>query len=108
LIQDALKTSAAEKAKWPYTWVDEPTYPKNRSTVTGQIKISHNRSAANAWVILGQPGGAGRGGRGGGGAGGVPAAPAAPIPFGGPGGVINLPSALGPHLDDSATIFTAT
>ena len=65
LIADALKTSTAEKAKWPYTWVDEPTYPKNRSTVTGQIKISHDRSAANAWVILGQSGGAGGGGGGG-------------------------------------------
>ena len=68
LIADALKTSAAEKAKWPYMWVDEPTYPLNRSTVTGQIKISHDRSAANAWVTLGGPGGGGgaRGGRGGG------------------------------------------
>jgi rhamnogalacturonan endolyase len=67
VIADALKTSAAEKAKWPYMWVDEPTYPLNRSTVTGQIKISHDRSAANAWVTLGAPGGGGgRGGRGGG------------------------------------------
>jgi rhamnogalacturonan endolyase len=64
LIADALKTAAAEKAKWPYQWVEEPTYPLNRTMVTGQIKISHNRSAANAWVVLGQPGAGGRGGRG--------------------------------------------
>jgi rhamnogalacturonan endolyase len=69
LIADALKTSAAEKAKWPYMWVNEPTYPLNRSTVTGQIKISHDRSAANAWCTLGAPNGGGRGGRGGGGGG---------------------------------------
>ena len=29
LIADAKKISAAEKAKWPYPWVDEPTYPLN-------------------------------------------------------------------------------
>ena len=70
LIADAKKTSAAEKLKWPYTWVDEPTYPVNRTTVTGQLKISHDRSAANAYVILAQPGGAGgAGGRGRGGGG---------------------------------------
>jgi rhamnogalacturonan endolyase len=67
LIDDALKTAKAEKAKWPYGWVEEATYPVKRTTVTGQIKISHERSAANAWVVLGQPGGGGRGGRGAGG-----------------------------------------
>jgi hypothetical protein len=90
LIQDALKTSKAEKAKWPYTWVKENTYPLNRTTVTGTLKISHNRSAANAWVILGQPGnaGGGRGGRGG---------PAAP---GGEG-----PGVMAPDID--APFYTA-
>jgi rhamnogalacturonan endolyase len=69
IIDDALKTAADEKAKWPYTWVDEPLYPVKRTTVTGQLKISHDRSAAFAYVILGQPGnggGRGAGGRGGG------------------------------------------
>jgi rhamnogalacturonan endolyase len=67
IIDDALKTAAAEKAKWPYQWVNEPLYPTKRTTVTGQLKISHDRSAAYAYVILGQPGNAGgRGGRGGG------------------------------------------
>jgi hypothetical protein len=86
LISDALKTSAAEKAKWPYPWVDEPTYPQNRTTVTGQLKISHGRSAANAWVILAQPGGGG--GRGG---------PGAAVP-GNPGGA---------QLGGSAPFFAA-
>jgi hypothetical protein len=119
LIADALKTSAAEKAKWPYLWVDEPTYPLNRSTVTGQLKISHERSAANAWVILGQPGGGGRGGGGRGGAGGPAGGAPGAINPGGPmipaGG---QPSAIGPQngarsvsegplLDGSPTYFTA-
>jgi rhamnogalacturonan endolyase len=71
IIADAKKTAEAERAKWPYTWVDEPLYPLNRTTVTGQIKISHDRSAAYAYVILGQPGNGGGGGRraGGGGTG---------------------------------------
>ena len=55
IIADALKTAAAERAKWPYTWVNEPLYPIQRTTVTGQLKISHDRSAAFAYVILGQP-----------------------------------------------------
>jgi rhamnogalacturonan endolyase len=71
LIADALKVAAAEKAKWPYQWVEEPTYPVKRTTVTGEIKITHERSAANAWVVLGQGGGGAGGGRGG--AGGVEA-----------------------------------
>jgi rhamnogalacturonan endolyase len=73
IIADAKKTAIAEKAKWPYSWVEEETYPVKRTTVTGTLKVSHDRSAAGAFVILGQPGGAGgggrsgRGGRGGGG-----------------------------------------
>lgn len=68
LIADALKTAADEKGKWPYMWVNEPTYPLERTTVTGQLKITHGRSAANAWVTLAQPSAAaGRGNRRGGG-----------------------------------------
>jgi rhamnogalacturonan endolyase len=68
IIADALKVAAEQKTKWPYQWMDEPLYPIKRTTVTGQIKISYDRSAAFAYVILGQPknagGGGGRGGRG--------------------------------------------
>jgi hypothetical protein len=49
--------------------MDEPLYPTKRTSVSGQLKISHDRSAAYAYVILGQPSnpgrGGGRGGRGG-------------------------------------------
>jgi rhamnogalacturonan endolyase len=71
IIADAKKAAAAEQKKWPYQWVEEPLYPVKRTTVTGQLKISHDRSAAHAYIILGQPGnsggrGGGRGGAGGG------------------------------------------
>jgi hypothetical protein len=73
IIKDALKTAAAEQKKWPYQWVEEPLFPTNRTTVTGQLKISNDRSAAYAYIILAQPtnavsprgGGGRRGGRGG-------------------------------------------
>jgi rhamnogalacturonan endolyase len=69
IIADARKTAEAEQKKWPYQWVEEPLYPVKRTTVTGQLKISHDRSAAHAYIILGQP--ANSGGRGGGGRGGA-------------------------------------
>jgi hypothetical protein len=79
IIADALKTAAAEQKKWPYQWVEEPLYPVNRTSVTGQLKISHDRSAAFACIILAQPTnsvgqrgfGGGRRGRGGFGRGGT-------------------------------------
>jgi rhamnogalacturonan endolyase len=55
IIADAKKTAAEEKAKWPYAWVDEPLFPQQRTTVTGQLQLTHDRSAAFAYVILGQP-----------------------------------------------------
>jgi len=73
IIADAKKTAEAEENKWPYQWVNEPLYPVHRTSVTGRLKISHDRSAAFAYVILGQPSnpvsarGGGQGGRGGGG-----------------------------------------
>lgn len=57
IIADAKRAAAEQKKLWPYRWMDEPgpLYPRERTTVTGQLKISHDRSAANAYVILGQP-----------------------------------------------------
>ena len=71
IIADAKKTAEAEQKKWPYQWVQEPLYPLKRTTVTGRLKISHDRSAAGAYIILGQPTNA-AGGRGGGGGGAAP------------------------------------
>ena len=77
IIADAKKTAAAEQKKWPYQWVNEPLFPTNRTSVSGQLQISHDRPAAFAYIILAQPtnaasprgGGGRRGGRGGGGSG---------------------------------------
>lgn len=84
IVADAKKTALAEQKKWPYQWMNDPLYPTKRTNVTGQLVISHNRNAANAYVILAQPGnanGGGRGGRGGrGGATGTPAAADISIP----------------------------
>jgi Polysaccharide lyase family 4, domain III/Polysaccharide lyase family 4, domain II len=86
IIADALKVAAEQEKQWPYQWMDESLYPVKRTAVTGQLKISHDRSAANAYVILAQPGnparGGGRGGRGG-------AAPAATPPAGAATTVLN-------------------
>jgi rhamnogalacturonan endolyase len=66
ILADAKTTAAAEEQKWPYQWVDEPTYPLNRTAVSGQIKVSHDRSAAYAYIILGQPDNNWQGSHGGG------------------------------------------
>jgi rhamnogalacturonan endolyase len=70
IIADAKKVAADEKTKWPYRWMDEPLYPLNRTTVTGQLTLTHDRSAAFAYIVLGQPTNppsrGGRGRRGGG------------------------------------------
>jgi rhamnogalacturonan endolyase len=67
IVADALKVAAAQKAQWPYRWMtDEPLYPVKRTTVSGQLKLTHGRSAAHAYVILGQPDNPGRGAVGGG------------------------------------------
>jgi hypothetical protein len=55
IIADAKKVAAEQKAQWPYKWMDEALYPLNRGAVTGQLTLTHNRSAAFAYVILGQP-----------------------------------------------------
>ena len=55
IIADAKKVAAEQKAQWPYRWMEEPSYPLQRTAVTGQLKLTHNRSAASAYVILGQP-----------------------------------------------------
>jgi hypothetical protein len=94
IIADALKVAAEQEKEWPYQWMDEPLYPTKRTSVSGQLKISHDRSAAYSYVILGQPTnpgrGGGRGGRGG-------AAPDAAPPAGA------ATELLGPKLASSAS-----
>jgi rhamnogalacturonan endolyase len=80
IVADAKQTALAEEKKWPYQWMNEPLYPTKRTTVSGQLVISHDRSAADAYIILAQPTnpGGGRGGRGA--AGPAPVAPGASNP----------------------------
>jgi rhamnogalacturonan endolyase len=53
MIADANKKAKVEEAKWPYKWMNEPLYPVNRTTVSGQLK---GAGAANAMVMLAKPG----------------------------------------------------
>ena len=65
IMADAKLTALAEEQKWPYPWVKETVYPIKRTAVSGQLRVSHGRSAAYAYIILGQPDNM-QGGRGGG------------------------------------------
>jgi rhamnogalacturonan endolyase len=56
VIADAKKKVAVEQSRWPYRWMNEPLYPLDRTTVTGQLKIDKGGSAANAMVMLAKPG----------------------------------------------------
>ena len=54
---DAEKVAKAEANEWPYKWLSNPNYPLSRSTVSGTLKLSDNRSASEAMVVLAKPGG---------------------------------------------------
>jgi rhamnogalacturonan endolyase len=56
MIADARKKAAAEQARWPYKWMDEPLYPLDRTRVTGQLKVEGRGSPAYAMVVLAKPG----------------------------------------------------
>ena len=47
LWQDALRQAKAEKAKWPYDWVEGVDYPhkKERGTVTGRLVLNDPQAA---------------------------------------------------------------
>jgi rhamnogalacturonan endolyase len=60
VIADAKKVAGEEQKKWPYAWVEEPLYAKERATVSGQLHVTdpgERQTAANAWVVLARPGG---------------------------------------------------
>lgn len=54
---DAVARAATEEAAWPYTWLNNPTYPTTRATVQGTLKIADGRSTSGARVVLAQAGG---------------------------------------------------
>lgn len=57
LYQDAFKRAEAERAKWPYQFVNHPLYPVKRGSVTGTLRFSDGSPCSNTWVILGEKGG---------------------------------------------------
>jgi rhamnogalacturonan endolyase len=56
-IADAQARAAQEEAAWPYTWLANPQFPLDRTTVRGTIRLADGRPAQRAIVTLGQPGG---------------------------------------------------
>lgn len=55
--KDAEQVAAKEEAKWPYKWLNNPSYPLSRTTVSGKLEIPDGRSTAGATVVLTKPGG---------------------------------------------------
>ena len=55
LWADAKRRAATEEANWPYSWINNPLYPLERGTVTGNLTVAGAGPARNAWVILGDP-----------------------------------------------------
>ncbi len=49
---DAKKRADAEMAKWPYDWLDDKEYPRERGAVAGSIRLTDGGSTKDAWVIL--------------------------------------------------------
>jgi rhamnogalacturonan endolyase len=56
-ISDAQAQVAVQQAQWPYTWLNNPSYPLSRTTVTGTLHLAGGRAAAGATITLAQPGG---------------------------------------------------
>ncbi|MCB2353749.1 polysaccharide lyase family protein [Clostridium estertheticum] len=57
MINDAIKKANTEEKKWPYTCINEPLYPLDRSNVSGKLIVTHNRSSEEAMVVLAKSGG---------------------------------------------------
>jgi rhamnogalacturonan endolyase len=56
-LSDAQAQVATQQAQWPYTWLNNPSYPLSRTTVTGTLRLADGRPAASATITLAQPGG---------------------------------------------------
>lgn len=49
---DAKQRQRVEAASWPYEWVSDAAYRKERGTVTGQWKLRGRDASQGAWVVL--------------------------------------------------------
>ena len=56
-IADAQAQADKERDQWPYKWLSNPSYPLERTTVSGRLYLPHGRPAAGATITLAQPGG---------------------------------------------------
>ena len=56
MIADARKEATRQEQQWPFQWMDHPLYDTQRSTVTGQIRITNAMPKARLQVVLAQPG----------------------------------------------------
>ncbi len=53
---DARERAQAERAHWPYAWMQHPEFPLQRGEVTGTLKLYDGRQpAANALMVLTAP-----------------------------------------------------
>jgi rhamnogalacturonan endolyase len=50
--KDAKTQADKERAQWPYRWMSDPNYPKERSTATGRIVLNKTPVRAGVRVIL--------------------------------------------------------
>ena len=55
MYADAAARAAKLAASWPYAWMENPLYPRDRGAVSGTLKIGGGHSASNATVILAAP-----------------------------------------------------
>lgn len=55
LQADARRQQQAEAAQWPYAWMNDPAYSRQRGALTGQWKLPG--ATHGAWAILAAPGG---------------------------------------------------
>ena len=56
LVADAKRCASQEAASWPYTWFSNALYPKERATVSGQIRLRSDFGTTRLQVILAKPG----------------------------------------------------
>jgi rhamnogalacturonan endolyase len=56
-LSDAQAQVATQMAQWPYTWLNNASYPLSRTTVNGTLRLADGRAAAGATITLAQPGG---------------------------------------------------
>ncbi len=52
----AKSMAKSEQAKWPYSWMSDPEYPKERGTAIGQLLINGKPVLEGTRVILAAPG----------------------------------------------------